>query len=1100
MPQIFDNLTPASRLGADIRATFDNHYERVDVATGYIDLRGWDHLGPSIQTKALPTDGSPVARILVGMIAPSDAAAILAELQDQVQEPAMGAGIPDIGKAIEQRSRLVKHLRTQLMRGLPTQSGLEALQLLKDQLQEGRVQMKVYTRRPLHGKTYILTEGLHQNPSWGYLGSSNLTAAGLSTNLELNIDVPDNDATEKLSHWFEERWADKFSLDITEDIIDLIAESWGDPEQPTPYEVYLKVCHALSQDARDGMGYVLPKSMEDLLLNYQATAVRTLARRIVRRGGTMLGDVVGLGKTLTAVATSLMLQSAEDYTTLILCPKNLVDMWQRHIDAYNMDGARVVPYSMAHKLLPDLKLFKLVICDESHNLRNESTRAYEAVRSYVRRNNSKVLLLTATPYNLAFTDVANQLALYIEEDEDLGIVPSAALAKDPKLADKVDGKTNTLDAFKLSDEADDWRRLMSDHLVRRTRSFVKRTAQRVTETLVDGTTRTRDYLKFSDGTNFFFPTRIPHHLPLAFSSDDPAAKMEDDTTLNAVSSLNLPRYRLADYENRRAPKSPDDSRYLDDIRSGRGNVSGFVRTGLFKRLSSSGHSFILSLERQKARNEIFCYAIENDLPLPLGSFSESFITLGDKDIELEDTAVGTAEQRYSQIRENASKKTKWINSTVFTSSLRADLKADNKTISELLARFGSWDRSTDSKMTRLVELIQQTHPNQKVLIFSEYLDTARYVSESLVAAGVERVGLASGESTDPSEIARRFAPVANRLPGQTLDSVIVPPDSINVLVATDVLSEGQNLQDAHIVVNYDLPWAIIRLIQRAGRVDRVGQQSDEVDVYIFSHDKIDDEINLRTRIKERLNASAEAFGSDEQFFGTEREVKILDDFYNGRMTDDDDELDGEADAVSEAWLVWTKAQQESPDAANRALTLPDLIQSTRSEYANESHGGVTCFVRTEGGTEAFATYNDADGSQSLLTQSEALRSFYAEPTTPARQRRADHFERQAGLVRGPLAIEAASMGNLKGIRKWAWNRFGGSLGSESAQDALGALHARSLTAYATNQLSLARRNRYSDSDVLDLMNRLHSEDRLVIGTTETDEMRIVCSIGVVKAE
>jgi hypothetical protein len=118
-------------------------------------------------------------------------------------------------------------------------------------------------------------------------------------------------------------------------------------------------------------------------------------------------------------------------------------MWHEHLEAYGVEGARVVPYSMADKILPDLKLFKLVICDESHNLRNDTTKAHEAIRDYVRRNSSKVLLLTATPYNLAFADVANQLALYIDEDDDLGIVPSAAMAKDPNLADKVDGKTNT---------------------------------------------------------------------------------------------------------------------------------------------------------------------------------------------------------------------------------------------------------------------------------------------------------------------------------------------------------------------------------------------------------------------------------------------------------------------------------------------------------------------------------------------------------------------------------------------------------------------------------------------------------------------------------
>ena len=145
--------------------------------------------------------------------------------------------------------------------------------------------------------------------------------------------------------------------------------------------------------------------MQDLLLDYQVTAVRTLARRIVRRGGTMLGDVVGLGKTLTAVATALMLQAAEDYSTLVLCPKNLETMWQEHLDAYGVEGARVVPYSMADRILPDLKLFKLVICDESHNLRNDTTKAHEAIRDYVRRNSSKVLLLTATPYNLSLIHI-----------------------------------------------------------------------------------------------------------------------------------------------------------------------------------------------------------------------------------------------------------------------------------------------------------------------------------------------------------------------------------------------------------------------------------------------------------------------------------------------------------------------------------------------------------------------------------------------------------------------------------------------------------------------------------------------------------------------
>jgi hypothetical protein len=186
--------------------------------------------------------------------------------------------------------------------------------------------------------------------------------------------------------------------------------------------------------------------------------------------------------------------------------------------------------------------------------------------------------------------------------------------------------------------------------------------------------------------------------------------------------------------------------------------------------------------------------------------------------------------------------------------------------------------------------------------------------------GIDNVGLATGDSSDPSDVARRFSPRSNRLPGQSVADVKEPEDPIDVLIATDVLSEGQNLQDSHIIVNYDLPWAIIRLIQRAGRVDRVGQESDTVHVYLITHDKVEQQIHLRRRIRARLTAAAEAFGSDEQFFGTTDEIKLLHDFYNGHLSDDDDDGEGEADAVSEAWLAWSNAQDSHPAVTKRVLT------------------------------------------------------------------------------------------------------------------------------------------------------------------------------------
>ena len=1092
MPNIYDNITDDTCLGLALRDSLTD-FDTVDVATGYIDLRGWSNMADILDSKPAPDGARATARVLVGMVAPSDSQQLLDILQDQVQPPEYGADIHDRERALARRDQLVAHLRNQLMRGLATTEGQATLQTLKRQLREGVVAMKVFTEKPLHGKTYIFHAPSKKHGSrWAYVGSSNLTGAGLHRNLELNIDVQDSDATTKLATWFDERWTDRFSLDITAEIIELIEDSWADESQPTPFEVYLKVCHSLSQDARDGMGYVLPKSMSDLLLDYQESAVRTLSRRIVRRGGTMLGDVVGLGKTLTAVATALMLQAAEDYSTLVLCPKNLQPMWEQHIEEYDING-RVVPYSMADKVLPELKRFNLVICDESHNLRNNATIAYDAIHQYIRANGSKVLLLTATPYNLAFTDVANQIGLYIDEDDDLGIVPTEALRQDPTLAGKVDGKINTLTAFRKSEEPEDWKRLMSDHLVRRTRSFIKRTAKQENVTRADGTAEQREYLQFANGQRFHFPTRVATPLSHAFSADDPAALMEDDTTLDAIRDLILPRYRLADYDNPKAQHAPSDTKNLDDIRSGRGNVSGFVRISLFKRLSSSGHSFILSLQRQRARNELFIHAIDHQLPIPLGAFTDRQIAVTDEDIEGDGDLRGSVATRYETLRKSLPAKTKWVNTSVFKPTLRKDLAKDNAAITTLLSRFGNWDSTRDSKMNALVDLLTNEHAGEKVLIFTEYSDTAEYITDALTDAGVPNVGLATGDSDNPAGIARRFSPLSNKLPSQSEDDVPAVDDPIDVLVATDVLSEGQNLQDSHIIVNYDLPWAIIRIIQRAGRVDRIGQKSDTVHLYLITHEKIEQQIRLRQRIKDRLGAAAEAFGSDEKFFGGDREIKILDDFYKGRVTDDDTDDEAEADSVSEAWLVWSSAQDQFPAIAGKVLRMQDMVHSTRNQRLDE-HGGVTCYVATASGVDAFAT-SDTTGER-ILTPLEALRVFRADPDTPTAPLRVDHFEREKTLVQGTLKTETIAAGNLKGIRKWAWQRLGGTVFGQKATEALDALHAQPLTEHATMRLTQARRHKYSLDDLADLINQLHDEDRLVIGTTDHDAIKIVCSLGV----
>jgi hypothetical protein len=1082
--RIFDNID--LDLAPHLVATFEKS-DRMDSAVGYFNLRGWSLFADAIDAK--PLTETPVMRVLVGMTVSDPNYQILTHLQtvlegDDDQEDEIDR---DVARARLQQA-LVK-FRTQLMRGIPNARDLASLRALKRHLTEGRVQIKLFTRRPLHGKTYLCHREDLNSPIVGFLGSSNLTMSGLLNNYELNVDVMDFDAAKKLDAWFEGRWDDTFTIDITAELIEIIEESWAAEKPRSPYEVYLKVCYHLSRDVREGLiEYSLPPAMREQLLEFQVSAVQTLARRIVTRGGTMLGDVVGLGKTITAVAVALMLREEAGFSTLVVCPKNLVKMWQGYLDAYDVPG-RVVPYSLATRDLPEMRRYQLVIVDESHTMRSDTRQDYRALHDYIRNNNSKVLLLTATPYNIRFRDVANQLGLYIDDDDDLGLQPVVALSKDPSLADRVDGKTNTMLAFRRSDESDDWKRLMTDHLVRRTRSFVRNNYAMLDE---EG----KEYLVFADGTRFFFPERTAKPVDHSFGPNDPAALMASDSTLNVIDGLLLPRYNLASYLSKGVKYSEAEKALVERLERGSGHLIGFVRTGLYKRLSSCGYSFTVSVRRHLARNEMYLHAIENDLDLPVGTVLDPMLTTSEIDLDAEeiDADEGVAESDYAALRQRNPKHITWARANLFTDALAADLRKDIKALSDLLDLFGDWTQETDSKIDRLAALLSEDHGDDKVLIFTEYKDTADYIHAALEERGIASVGLATGETTDPTSVARRFSPRSNALPGQQLSLDL--DDQLRVLVATDVLSEGQNLQDAHVVVNYDLPWAIIRLIQRAGRIDRIGQRAPEVFVYSFFHENVENVLSLRQRIKDRLQKNAEVFGSDERFFGSAEETQTIENLYNGSL--DDDDLDSEVDAGSLAFEVWNRAEEADPELAQRIINMPDLVYATRKAAEEEKVDGLVCYVRTHGGMDGYGLAQPNEQPR-LLTGHEALKLFSCKPETEALLPRKDHFELTSQLARGPLRKPVSIEGRLRGVRKRVWDRLNGTFTSVNADvaSALDSLFRRPLTRESEQRLRSGLSTRAEDESLADLVTLLHRDGRLVIpDSAGSDPVHIVCTMGI----
>lgn len=297
-------------------------------------------------------------------------------------------------------------------------------------------------------------------------------------------------------------------------------------------------------------------------------------------------------------------------------------------------------------------------------------------------------------------------------------------------------------------------------------------------------------------------------------------------------------------------------------------------------------------------------------------------------------------------------------------------------------------------------------------------------------------------------------------------------------------------------MNYDLPWAIIRLIQRAGRVDRVGQKAETVLLYSFFHESVDNVIDLRRRISERLHANAEAFGSDELFFGSDGETQTIADLYNGTL-DDPDSAD-DVDASSLAYQHWTRAAADDAELAAKIAGLPDMISATRRKRLTDSSTGVVCYVRTDSGVDGFGRASD-DGTTSLLTGHEVLKTFEAGPEEPGLEPASDHDGLIEALVRGPLATPTLAAGRLRGVRRTLWNRLGATLHSHNADTslALDDLYQHPLAKDAEHRLRRAVRNGASDDELSTLITALHRDgDLTVTARSGKDPIRIVSSMGI----
>ena len=1121
MPQIFDNIekhllpTLSEAMGLS---------ERADFCVGYFNLRGWRKVD-SLVEKWTGGEGH-CCRLLVGMqqMPQEQMRSSLSLIKDEEQI--------DQATAIALKRKLAQDFRDQLTVGIPTNEDEAGLRRLAAQITSRKLVVKLFLRHPLHAKLYLCFRQDPLNPKIGYLGSSNLTLAGLSKQGELNVDVLDHDACDKLAKWFTDRWDDLLCFDISKELLEIINTSWARPDPIPPYQIYVKMAYHLSQDARAGLTeFRIPNDFGDMLFEFQKAAVKIAAHHLNKRGGVVIGDVVGLGKTLMATALARIFEDDHGVETLIICPKNLVRMWEDYRQQYRL-RAKVLSITQAQRELPDLRRFRLVLIDESHNLRNREGSRYHAIAEYISSNDSRVILLSATPYNKTYLDLSNQLRLFIDEKKDIGIRPEKLIRElgETEFIRRHQCPVRSLAAFEKTEYADDWRDLMRLYLVRRTRSFIQENYAKYDPE------RKRKYLEFSDGTRSYFPTRVPRTIKFPINEKDPKdqyARLFTDDIVQIIDDLNLPRYGLGNYIKPTPHKPPttDEAKVLADLSRAGARLKGFCRTNLFKRLESSGQSFVLSVERHILRNFICLHAIENDLPIPIGTQDMGLLDplANDQDTDLwdaadgdennntqtepaaamprattEDTFKDRADAVYNTYARQFHRRFKWLKPQLFNDALAKDLQKDIQSLMRVLKKADGWDPKRDMKLQALINLLAKRHADDKVIVFSQFADTVNYLAEQLKAAGLKAIEGVTGDTEDPTAVAYRFSPMSN---GKR--QAILQEKELRVVLATDVLSEGQNLQDCSIIVNFDLPWAIIRLIQRAGRVDRIGQKSDTILCYSFlPADGVQRIIRLRSRVQQRLQENAEVVGADETFFEDQDDAQVVRDLFTEKAGILDGDEDTEVDLASYAYQIWKNAIDRDPELAKIIPAMPNVVYSTRPHkpISNQPEGALL-YLRTAEGNDALA-WMDKNGVSVTESQFAILKAAECTPETPALPRHKEHHEMVAAGVKLIVETEKSVGGQLgrpSGARFRTYERLkayteevkGTLFDTQELRKTVDEIYKYPLLQSATDALNRQLKSGIGNQALAELVMSLRADARLcrVAEDVESNEPQVICSLG-----
>jgi superfamily II DNA or RNA helicase len=1110
---IIDNRN--EKLVDHIRQILDSS-EAARFAVGYFFLSGLEAIGDKL-------DGVRELRLLIGNTTNRETLEQLSEgyrrlelVADEMEEQSY----PQRAKVTQMVGQTGQSVRQTMELMDQTDEGEAVIRTLVRLIEERRLQVRVYTKGRLHAKAYIFDYGAvydqngkqvdRHEKGIAVVGSSNLTLSGVTHNTELNVVVQGNDNHAELVRWFEELWAEAVPFD--EPLMQEMQQSWA-AAVVTPYDIYMKTLYELVRDRLEGedeQDVLWDDEIITKLADFQKVAVRQSVQMIRSWGGAFVADVVGMGKSYVGAAVVKHFHRTNNWRTLIICPAPLVEMWERYNQVYDLgavvlssgylreqtdrDGGRV-NLLMADEVYRDRDL---VLIDESHNFRYSATQRYQLVQEYV-STGRHCCFLTATPRNKTAWDVYHQIKLFHPDDRtDLPVDP-------PDLRQyfrEVEHGEKSLPE------------LLSHVLMRRTRNHILRwygfdseTHQPVDPTRFDEyrTGRRKAYIMVA-GRHQFFPKRELGTIDYSIEDTYGGLYQELRGYLGKArrglpkeplaDQLTYARYGLWHYVSKAKQKREP---YVSLQRAG-ANLCGLMRVLLFKRFESSVFAFSETTARLQRMHGLFLTALDEGI-VAAGEEAQRLLYESDFDEEQELLdALREVTGRYSVADFDVDR-------------LRRHVEHDIHLLGRIHDLVAPITPEMDDKLQTLrARLAAAPLAGGKVLIFTQFADTARYLYDNLNPGdALPDVEVIYSGDKSKAKVVGRFAPRANpeyqKPAGET---------EIQTLIATDVLAEGLNLQDCDNIVNYDLHWNPVRLIQRFGRIDRIGSEHEVVYGFNFLPETgIERNLGLTQKLANRIREIHETIGEDSAILDpseqlNEEAMYAIYERQGEQLSLFEDEEEEQLVDLNEAEELLRLLRKEHPEEYDRIADLRDGIRTGRP---SEAKG---LYVFCAAGRFQQLVLVDQDGVVTSREVGKVLgaikcgRDMRSAPLPSGHNAAVMRVKRAFAEDVKHREVERQHTASLGLGQRYVLRELRVLFGAARDEDLKGQIRileqafSGPITAAVNRELNLLRRNGVASEDLLRALGRIYQQhdlrraaERAAAGLAETPIPRIVCSEGLV---